>query len=255
MGLFDGKRGIVFGIANKNSIAWGIAKRLDEEGAQLAIGYTDRLEKNVRQLSEELRTTPLLVPGDITRDDEIARAYEGIGRDWGALDFVVHSVAHANKEDISGRFVDVSRKGFSYALDFSAYSLIAVTRPALPLMKSGGAVVALTYIASERAFPNYNVMAIAKAALENIVRYLAYDLGAENIRVNAISAGPVNTLAARGIAGFRGFQERARDVAPLRRDVSLDEIGDAAVFLLGDLSTAVTGEVLFVDAGYHVAGA
>jgi enoyl-[acyl-carrier protein] reductase I len=250
----DGKRGIIFGIANKNSIAWGMAKRLDEEGARLAIGYTERLEKNVRQLAADLETEPLLVQGDITSDDDIEAAYSAIAATWGSVDFVVHSVANARKEDISGRFVDVSREGFSFALDFSAYSLIAVTRPALPLMRDGGAIVAMTYIASERAFPNYNVMAIAKAGLENCVRYLAYDLGPEKIRVNAISAGPVNTLAARGIAGFRGFQERAREVAPLKRDVTLDEIGDAAVFLLSDMSRAITGEVLFVDAGYHVAG-
>jgi enoyl-[acyl-carrier protein] reductase I len=255
MGLLDGKRGVVFGIANKNSIAWGIAQRLDQEGAELAIGFTERLEDNVRKLSSELSRPPLLVAGDITRDDEIAAGYETIGRQWGAIDFVVHSVAHARKEDISGRFVDVSREGFGFALDFSAYSLIGVTRSALPLMSNGGSIVTLTYIASERAFPSYNVMAIAKAALENIVRYLAYDLGSENIRVNAISAGPVNTLAARGISGFKSFQERARDVAPLRRDVTLEEIGDAAVYFLSDLSTAVTGEVLFVDAGYHVSGA
>lgn len=255
MGLFDGKRGIVFGIANKNSIAWGIANRLDSQGAQLAIGYTERLERNVRQLADELSKKPLLVPGDITSDDEISAAYESVRSEWGSLDFVVHSVAHARKEDISGRFVDVSREGFSFALDFSAYSLIAITRGALPLLKDGGSIVAMTYIASERAFPNYNVMAIAKSALENCVRYLAYDLGPEKVRVNAISAGPVNTLAARGIAGFRGFQERARDVAPLRRDVTLEEIGDAALFLLSDMSQAITGEVLFVDAGYHVVGA
>lgn len=255
MGLFEGKRGIVFGVANKNSIAWGISKRLDEEGAQLAIGYTERLERNTRQLADELSREALLVPGDITRDEEIEAAYTRLGQEWGSIDFVVHSVAHARKEDISGRFVDVSREGFNFALDFSAYSLIAVTRPALPLMKDGGSVIAMTYIASERVFPNYNVMAIAKSALENCVRYLAYDLGSEKIRVNAISAGPINTLAARGIAGFRGFQERARDVAPLRRDVTLDEIGDAALFFLSDMSQAVTGEVLFVDAGYHVVGA
>jgi len=255
MGLFEGKRGVIFGIANKNSIASGIAERLDQQGAQLAIGYTERLERGVRKVVEDFSGEPLLVPGDITSDEEIRAAYETLEQEWGSIDFVVHSVAHARPEDISGRFVDVSREGFSFALDFSAYSLIAVTKPALPLMKNGGSVVTLTYIASERAFPNYNVMAIAKAALENCVRYLAYDLGPENIRVNAISAGPINTLAARGIAGFRGFQERARDVAPLRRDVTLEEVGDAAVFLLSDLSSAVTGEVLFVDAGYHVAGA
>src|SRR5579872_1455843 len=255
MGLFEGTRGVIFGIANKNSIASGIAERLDQQGAQLAIGYTERLERGVRKVVEDFSGEPLLVPGDITSDEEIRAAYETLEQEWGSIDFVVHSVAHARPEDISGRFVDVSREGFSFALDFSAYSLIAVTKPALPLMKNGGSVVTLTYIASERAFPNYNVMAIAKAALENCVRYLAYDLGPENIRVNAISAGPINTLAARGIAGFRGFQERARDVAPLRRDVTLEEVGDAAVFLLSDLSSAVTGEVLFVDAGYHVAGA
>lgn len=255
MGLFEGRRGIVFGIANKNSIAWGIARRLDQEGAQLAIGYTERLESNVRQLSAELDHAPLLVAGDVTNDEEIRAGYETVRSEWGSLDFVVHSVAHAQKEDIGGRFVDISRDGFAFALDFSAYSLIAVTRAALPLMAEGGSVITLTYIASERAFPSYNVMAIAKAALENIVRYLAYELGEQKIRVNAISAGPVNTLAARGISGFRSFQERAREVAPLRRDVTLDEIGNAAVFLLGDLSTAVTGEVLFVDAGYHVTGA
>ena len=255
MGLFDGKRGVIFGIANKNSIATGIAERLDAEGAQLAVGYTERLERGVRKVVEDFRTQPLLVPGDITSDEEIQSAYDLLAKEWGTIDFVVHSVAHARPEDINGRFVDVSREGFSFALDFSAYSLIGVTRPALPLLTNGGSIVTLTYIASERAFPNYNVMAIAKAALENCVRYLAYDLGQDNIRVNAISAGPINTLAARGIAGFRGFQERARDVAPLRRDVTLDEVGNAAVFLLSDLSTAVTGEVIFVDAGYHVAGA
>jgi enoyl-[acyl-carrier protein] reductase I len=255
MGLFEGKRGVVFGIANKNSIASGIAARLDQQGAQLAIGYTDRLERGVRKVVEEYKTKPLLVPGDITSDEEIEAAYDVVAKEWGTIDFVVHSVAHARPEDINGRFVDVSREGFGFALDFSAYSLIGVTRPALPLLKHGGSIVTMTYIASERAFPNYNVMAVAKAALESCVRYLAYDLGPDNIRVNAISAGPINTLAARGIAGFRGFQDRARDVAPLRRDVTLEEVGDAAVFLLSDLSTAVTGEVLFVDSGYHVAGA
>jgi enoyl-[acyl-carrier protein] reductase I len=252
--MFDGKRGIIFGIANKNSIASGIASRLDDEGAQLAIGYTERLEKGVRKVVEDFKTEPLLVPGDITSDEEIQAAYDMLAKEWGSIDFVVHSVAHANAADINGRFVDVSRDGFSFALDFSAYSLIAVTRPALPLMKDGGSIIAMTYIASERAFPNYNVMAIAKAALENCVRYLAFDLGPDNIRVNAISAGPINTLAARGVAGFRSFQERAREVAPLRRDVTLEEVGNAALFLLGDLSTAVTGEVVFVDSGYHVVG-
>ncbi len=255
MGLFDGKRGVVFGLANKNSIAWGICKRLDEEGAELAIGFTERLERNVRQLADELAHPPLLVPGDLTSDEEIGGAFAAAGDRWGSIDFVVHSVAHARKEDISGRFVDISREGFSFALDFSAYSLIGVTRAALPLLSTGGSIVTMTYIASERAFPSYNVMAVAKAALENIVRYLAYDLGPDGVRVNAISAGPVNTLAARGISGFRSFQERAREVAPLRRDVTLDEIGNAAVFLLSDLSSGVTGDVVFVDAGYHAVGA
>lgn len=255
VGSFTGKRGIVFGIANKNSIASGIAERLDQQGAELAIGYTERLEKGVRKVAEGFAKTPLLVPGDVTSDEEIKAAYDQVASEWGGLDFIVHSVAHAKPEDISGRFIDITRDGFNFALDFSAYSLIAVTRPALPLLQNGGSIVTMTYIASERAFPNYNVMAIAKAALENCVRYLAYDLGPANIRVNAISAGPINTLAARGIPGFRGFQERAREVAPLRRDVTIEEVGDAAVYLLGDTSTGVTGEVLFVDAGYHVSGA
>ncbi|HZT96383.1 MAG TPA: enoyl-ACP reductase [Chloroflexota bacterium] len=255
MGLFEGKRGIVFGVANRNSIAWGIARRLDQEGAELALHYaTERFERGVSELGGSLVRTPLLLEADLTDDAAIERLYGRVAERWDSIDFVVHSVAHANREDMSGAFVDISRDGFKFALDVSAYSLIAVTRGALPLMPDGGSIVTMTYIASQRAFPGYNVMAIAKSALENIVRYLAYDLGSRNIRVNAISAGPVNTLAARGISGFRSFQERARDVAPLKRDVSLDEIGNAAVFLLGDLGTAVTGETIFVDAGYHVAG-
>ncbi len=255
MGLFDGKRGIVFGVANRNSIAWGIARRLADEGAELALHYAnERFERNVTTLAADLPTPPLLLMADVTDDSQIDRLYRDLGSTWSSIDFVVHSVAHAHSEDLNGRFIDISREGFSFALDVSAYSLIAVTRRAVPFMKSGGSIVTLSYIASERVFPGYNVMAVAKAALENIVRYLAYDLGSDNIRVNAISAGPMNTLSARGISGFRGFQERAREHAALKRDITPEELGNAAIFLLSDLGTGVTGETLFVDAGYHMAG-
>jgi len=255
MGLFEGKRGIVFGVANRNSIAWGIAQRLSQEGAELALHYAnERFERTVSPLAQQLERPPLLLMADVTDDGQIDALYRELSSKWDSIDFVVHSVAHAHAEDLNGRFIDVSREGFKFALDVSAYSLIAVARGALPLMQSGGSVVTLSYIASERVFPGYNVMAVAKAALENIVRYLAFDLGAENIRVNAISAGPMNTLSARGISGFRTFQERAREHAALKRDVTQEELGNAAVFLLSDLGTGVTGETLFVDAGYHMAG-
>lgn len=255
MGLFDGKRGIIFGVANRNSIAWAIAQRLAAEGADLALHYAnERFERNVKTLAEQLQEPPLLLMADVTDDGQIDELYRRLGSSWDSLDFVVHSVAHAHAEDLNGRFLDISRQGFSFALDVSAYSLIALTRGALPIMPNGGSVVTLSYIASERVFPGYNVMAVAKAALENIVRYLACDLGADNIRVNAISAGPMNTLSARGISGFRSFQESAREHAALKRDVTPDELGNAAVFLLSDLSTGVTGETLFVDAGYHMVG-
>ena len=255
MGLLNGKRGIVFGVANRNSIAWGIARRLADEGAELALHYAnERFERNVTTLAADLPTPPLLLMADVTDDSQIDHLYRDLGSTWSSIDFVVHSVAHAHSEDLNGRFIDISREGFSFALDVSAYSLIAVTRGAVPFMKSGGSIVTLSYIASERVFPGYNVMAVAKAALENIVRYLAFDLGNDNIRVNAISAGPMNTLSARGISGFRGFQERAREHAALKRDITPQELGNAAIFLLSDLGTGVTGETLFVDAGYHMAG-
>lgn len=256
MAMMDGKRGLVYGVANKNSIAWAIAQRLDAEGAHIGLVYqNERLERGVADLAAQLQHKPLLMTADVSMDDQIAAVYDHVEREWGGLHFVVHSIAHANTEDIRGQFVDVSRSGFRHALDVSAYSLIAVTRPAVSLMQEGGSIVTLSYIASERTFPSYNVMAIAKAALENIVRYLAFELGARNIRVNTISAGPKNTLSARGVAGFREFLSHASEVAPLRREVFGHELGDAAAFLLSDRSSAITGETLFVDAGYHIVGA
>jgi enoyl-[acyl-carrier protein] reductase I len=255
MGLFEGKRGIVFGVANRNSIAWGIAQRLSQEGADLALHYAnERFERNVASLAEQLERPPALLMADVTDDAQIEALYRDLGSKWDSIDFVVHSIAHAHADDLNGRFIDISRDGFAFALDVSAYSLIAVARGALPLMSNGGSIVTLSYIASERVFPGYNVMAVAKAALENIVRYLAFDVGADNIRVNAISSGPMNTLSARGISGFRAFQERAREHAALKRDITQEELGNAAVFLLSDLGTGVTGETIFVDAGYHMAG-
>jgi enoyl-[acyl-carrier protein] reductase I len=256
MGLMDGKRGVIYGVANKNSIAWAIAQSLDAEGAQMALAYqNERFEKNVTALAGQLRHEPLLLTCDVTDDGQIEAVYNRLAGQWGSLDFIVHSIAHAKEEDLRGRFVDTSRAGFSYALEVSAYSLIAVTRPAVPLMSAGGSIVTLSYIASERVFPSYNVMAIAKAALENIVRYLAFELGPHNIRVNTISAGPKNTLAARGVPGFRQFLEHTRETSPLRRAITDEDLGHAAVYLLSDYSAAVTGETLFVDAGYHILGA
>lgn len=256
MGLMDGKRGVVYGVANKNSIAWAITQTLDAEGAQLLLAYqNERLEKNIAALAQDLRRQPLLHVTDVGDDAQINSLYDRVRDDWGSLDFIVHSIAHANPEDIQGRFIDISRAGFNHALEVSAYSLIAVTAPAALLMANGGSIVTLTYIASERVFPSYNVMAVAKSALESIVRYLAFDLGPQGIRVNAISAGPKNTLAARGVSGFRDFLAHARDVSPLRRDVTNEDLGNAALFLLSDQGSGVTGETLFVDAGYHVMGA
>lgn len=254
MDLLAGKRGIIYGVANKYSIAWGIARAMAEAGAQLALTYqNERLEKNVRELAATLEH-PLVLPCDVTDDEQIAAVYRQIEQGFGRLDFLVHSVAFAKSDDLDGRFVQTSRDGFHLALDISAYSLVAVTRPAVPLMKDGGSVVTMTYLGSERATPGYNVMGVAKAALEASVRYLAADLGADGIRVNAISAGPINTLAARGVKGFVQMRGQFRERNPLRRDVDAQDVGHAALYLLSDLSRCVTGEVLYVDCGYNVMG-
>ena len=251
-----GKYGLIVGVANKRSIAWAIAQAAAAAGARLAVTYQgERLEENVRELAGAL-TDPLVLPLDVTDDAQIARAYEAIEREFGGLDFLVHGAAFAAREELAAPFVQTSREGFRLSLDISAYSLIALARGALPLMerRGGGSILTLTYLGSERVFQNYNVMGVAKAALEASVRYLAADLGPKGIRVNAISAGPIKTLAASGIAGFSGILQHYRDRAPLRRTVDTAEVADAAMFLLGPAGRAVTAEVLMVDGGFHATG-
>jgi enoyl-[acyl-carrier protein] reductase I len=250
------KTGLIVGVANKRSIAWAIAQAASAAGARVALTYQgERLEENVRDLAAGL-TDPLVLPCDVTDDGQIARVFEDVDRSFGGLDFVVHGAAYATREDLSNPFVQTSRDGFRLALDVSAYSLIALARAALPLMekRGGGSILTLTYLGSERVFQNYNVMGVAKAALESTVRYLAADLGPKNIRVNAISAGPIKTLAAAGIAGFSSILQHYRDRAPLRRTVETSEVAEAAVFLISDAGRGVTAEVLMVDGGYHATG-
>jgi enoyl-[acyl-carrier protein] reductase I len=252
----NGKTGLVVGVANKRSIAWAIAEVASRAGARLAITYqSERLEENVRELAASL-TAPLIMPLDVTSDDQIAAVFSGIEREFGGLDFVVHGAAFAPREELSAPFVQTTRAGFQMSLDISAYSLIALARGAAPLLekRGGGSILTLTYLGSERVFQNYNVMGVAKAALEACVRYLAADLGPRNVRVNAISAGPIKTLAASGIAGFSGILQVYRDRAPLRRAVETAEVADAAMFLLGPAGRAITAEILMVDAGYHAIG-
>lgn len=256
MADLQGKTGLIVGIANKRSIAWAIAQAASAAGARLAVTYQgERLEENVRELSAEL-TDPLILPCDVTDDAQIAHVFSEIDREFGGLDFVVHGAAFAPREELSAPFVQTTREGFRLSLDISAYSLIALARGALPLMqrRGGGSIITLTYLGSQRVFENYNVMGVAKAALEACVRYLAADLGPKGIRVNAISAGPIKTLAASGISGFSSILQIYRDRAPLRRTVETAEIADAALFLISNAGRAVTAEVLMVDGGYHATG-
>src|SRR5256886_13435742 len=254
--MLANKTGLIVGVANKRSIAWAIAQAASTAGARVALTYQgERLEENVRELAGDL-TDPLVLPCDVTEDAQIARVFDEVERSFGGLDFVVHGAAFAAREDLSNPFVQTSRDGFRLALDVSAYSLIALSRSALPLMekRGGGSILTLTYLGSERVFQNYNVMGVAKAALESTVRYLAADLGPKNIRVNAISAGPIKTLAASGISGFSSILQHYRDRAPLRRTVDKTEVADTAVFLLGKGARAITGEIVMVDAGFHAVG-
>jgi enoyl-[acyl-carrier protein] reductase I len=256
MADLSGRTGLIVGIANKRSIAWAIARAAQAAGARLAVTYQgERLEENVRELAAEL-SDPIILPCDVTDDRQIADVFGAIEREMGGLDFLVHGAAYAPREELSAPFVQTTREGFRVSLDISAYSLIALSRGALPLMerRGGGSILTLTYLGSERVFQNYNVMGVAKAALEAAVRYLAADLGPKGIRVNAISAGPIKTLAASGISGFSGILQHYRDRAPLRRTVETAEVADAAMFLLGPAGRAVTAEVLMVDGGYHATG-
>ena len=251
-----GKTGLIVGIANKRSIAWAIAQAAARRGARLVLTYQGRFEEHVRELSEGLSDAPLVLPCDVTSDADIDAVFARIEQELGGLDFVVHAAAFAPRDELTSPFLNTSRDGFRVALDVSAYSLIALARGAAPLLekRGGGSILTLTYIGSERVFPNYNVMGVAKAALEAVVRYLAADLGPRNIRVNAISAGPIKTLAAAGVGGFSRILDVYRERAPLRRNVEAAEVGEAAAFLLSDAGRAIAGAVLLVDCGFHVTG-
>ena len=256
-GRFEGKQALVLGVANQRSIAWAIAERLAAEGAQVAFTYQgERIEKNVRDLAATV-SSPLVTECDVRSDVDIERVFYEVSDTFGAgVDVLVHSVAFAAAEDLEGRFVDTPRDRFWMALDISAYSLVACARAAEPLMEArgGGSIVTMTYLGGERAVPHYNVMGVAKATLDASVRYLAWDLGFENIRVNAISAGPVRTLAARSIAGFPTMEAIVEERAPLHRHIDADDVGAAAAYLLSDDAANVSGTTLYVDAGYHAMG-
>lgn len=255
--LLKGKKALVVGVANKRSIAWGIAQALANQGAQLAFTYQgDRLKESVEELAATLPLKSPLYPMDVTNDGQIKEAFANIEKDFGSLQMLVHCVAFAKKEDISGRTVDTSRDGFALAHDISSYSLIALAKAAEPLLeKEGGSILALTYLGADAVIPNYNIMGLAKASLQAGIRYLAADLGKKNIRVNGVSAGPVNTLAARGIAGFTTMLEGHRNRAPLGRNVEIEEVANAAMFLLSPLGGGITGETIYVDCGYRIMGA
>jgi enoyl-[acyl-carrier protein] reductase I len=254
MGLLDGKNALIFGVANDHSIAWGVAKALHAHGAEVGFSSIESLiDKRVRPLAASIGST-FVEPCDVQSDDDIAHVFERWAATHDRLDILVHALAFAKREDLSGGFTATSRDGFALAMDVSAYSLVALTRGAGALLGRGSSVMTLTYYGSDKVVANYNVMGVAKAALEACVRYLAADLGPTGVRVNAISAGPVRTLAASGIAGFKQLYGAFDEVAPLRANISIDDVGGAAVYLASDLSGAVTGDVLFVDGGFNIMG-
>ena len=255
MGLLDGKLGLVFGVANKRSIAWAIAQAWARGGAKLAFTYQgERVKENVAELAGTFGGDTLLLPCDVTKDEEIAAVFKSVGEKFGKLHLLLHSVAFAPKDALEGDFVNTTREAFRVAHDVSAYSLVALARAAAPLMTDGGSIVAMSYYGAEKVVPHYNVMGVAKAALEASTRYLAYDLGPKKIRVNCISAGPVNTLAARGIAGFSEILKHYEAYAPLKRNVLPDELGATGAFLASDGAAAITGQVIYVDCGYQIMG-
>ncbi|MDZ4743558.1 MAG: enoyl-ACP reductase [Verrucomicrobiota bacterium] len=253
--VLEGKNGIVFGVANKRSIAWAIAQAWHEAGAKLAFTYQgERLKENVEELVGTFGSDTPIYPCDVTSDEQIAQVYQNVQKDFGKLDLLLHSVAFAPKEALEGQFINTTRDAYLTAHNISAYSLIGVTRGALPLMTDGGSVVTMTYYGSVKVVPHYNVMGVAKASLEATTRYLAYDLGPQKIRVNAISAGPMNTLAARGISGFTHMLKHYEEHSPLKRNVDPSELGATATFLASPGAAAITGQVLYVDCGYEIMG-
>lgn len=253
--LLEGKKGVILGVANRRSIAWAIAQAFAGAGAEIAFTFQgEKLKRRVEELVETLPGKSPLHDCDVTRNEDIASLGENLQREFGSIDFLIHCIAFADKNDLERPFYETSRDGYLLAQNVSSYSLTALSRMAAPLMTAGGSIQTLTYLGSERAVRNYNVMGVAKAALEASVRYLALDLGQKGIRVNAISAGPINTLAARGISGFTDILDHVAANAPLRRNVTAEEVGTTALFLASDLSSAITGEVIYVDCGYHIVG-
>jgi enoyl-[acyl-carrier protein] reductase I len=255
MGLLTGKKAVIFGVANDKSIAWAIAEAFKREGAEIALTYAnDMVAKRVLPFAETIGAK-LVLPCDVRSDEQIKTVFSEIGAAWGGFDILVHSVAFANKEELKGSFLNTTRAGFALAMDISVYSLIALMKEAAPLMQGrGGSVLTMSYYGGQKVFPNYNVMGVAKAALEASVRYLAESLGPDGIRVNAISAGPLKTLAAAGVGGFNNIAGHVEEKAPLRRNISQEEVAGAALYLVSSLSSGVTGEVHFVDSGYNIIG-
>ncbi len=252
--LMAGKRGLVMGVANDRSIAWGIARAVAAQGAEVAFTYQgEALEKRVRPLAESVGGRHVL-PCDVTDDASVDAAFAALEREWGGLDFLVHAIGFADKQYLRGRYLDTPRAAFLQALDISCYSFVSVSQRAVPLMRAGGSLLTMTYLGAERVTPHYNVMGVAKAALEASVRYLAADVGGQGIRVNAISAGPIRTLAARSISGFTVMEEHYEKRAPMRRNVDASEVGQTALFLCSPMASGITGEIVHVDAGYHAIG-
>lgn len=255
MGLLEGKKAVIFGLANEKSIAWAVTEAFKREGAEIALTYANEtVAKRVIPLAESVGAN-LVLPCDVRSDDDIREVFGQIGKAWGGIDILVHSVAFANREELKGSFLNTTREGFSLALDVSAYSLIALVKAAFPLMQGrGGSVMTMTYYGGQKVFPSYNVMGVAKAALEMSVRYLAEAVGPDGVRVNAISAGPLKTLASAGVGGFNNIAGHVAEKAPLRRNITQEEVAGAALYLASDLSRGVTGEVHFVDSGYNIIG-
>jgi enoyl-[acyl-carrier protein] reductase I len=253
MGLLSGKTALIFGVANERSIAWGIAKAFHEQGATLGFSYAPILEKHIYPLAETLGVK-FIEPCDVGSDEDIRRVAERAAETFGQVDILVHSIGYANKDELNGPYYNTSRAGFHLAMDISVYSFTALAKAFQPLFRPGSALLTLTYYGSEKVAPNYNVMGVAKAALEASVRYLAYDLGPQGVRVNAISAGPIRTLAAAGVSGFKTMYKHFTKLAPLQQNVAIEDIGGVALFLCSDLASKVTGEVVFVDSGYNILG-